>query len=113
MFTLLCGLGCLAAGGVITRHTGVPSQTWITALGLMLIAYVPVLLFTSVRPYRWLVMTIITFDWLYVAIVSAWLVLNGQRADLLGVTLAVVSTSLVAMFAVLQQHGLTPQNSDA
>ena len=112
LFTLISSLVCLLAGGMILRHTGVPAQIWITGLGLMLLSYVPILLFAAARPYDWLVGTIIWLDWSYVAIASFWLMSSWQRADAAGIALEVVSTAVVALFAVLQQRGLARQIRD-
>lgn len=108
-FTLMCGLICLLAGGVVLRHTGIPAQIWISGLGLMLLSYVPVLLFAALHPHDWLVRTIILLDWGFVIIASIWLVFSWQRSDAVGIALATVPTALVALFAILQQRGLSRQ----
>jgi len=109
LFTLTCSLVCLLAGEILLRHTGIPSQIWITGLGLMLLSYVPMLLFAASHPDDWLVRTIILLDWGFVVIATIWLLFSWQRADAVGIALETGSTAIVALFAVLQQHGLARQ----
>ena len=109
LFTLTCSLACFLAGGMIIRHTGIPTQIWITGLGLMLLSYAPMLLFAASRPYDWLVRIIILLDWGFVVIATIWLVCSLERADIVGIVLETVSIALVAVFAILQQRGLARQ----
>ncbi len=111
LFTLACSLVCLLAGELVLRHTAIPALIWITGLGLMLLSYVPMLLFAASRPHDWLVKTIILLDWGFVVIATIWLVLSWQRADAVGIALETVSIVIVGLFAFLQQRGLARQIS--
>lgn len=112
LFSLVCSLICLLAGGFVQHHTGIPSQIWISGLGLMLLAYVPILLFAALHPHDWLVRTIILLDWGFVIIASIWLVFSWQSADAWGIALAIIPTTLVGLLAILQQRGLSRQIED-
>jgi hypothetical protein len=106
MFTLVCGLGSLLAGKVLVHHTGLPSLIWTGVLGMALLSYVPLLLFAAAWPVSWLVWTIIGLDWAYVALVTGWLMLHWQGADLTGIALVAGTTLAVAAFAILQTSAL-------
>ena len=94
---------------MIMHHTGAPAQFWVTGLGILLLTYVPMLLFASMRPYDWLVRTIIALDWGYVVLAGLWLIYSWRGADGIGITLQLGSMALVALFAILQQRGLASQ----
>lgn len=107
LFTLTCSLFCLLAGEMLLRHTGIPSMIWVTGLGLMLLSYVPMLLFAAFHPFEWLVKLIILLDWCFVSVATVWLMFSWDRADIIGIVLQAGSISLVAVFAIIQQIGLT------
>ena len=106
VFTLICSLICLFAGGMLLRNTGAPAQIWITGLGLMLLSTVPLLLFAASHPHAWLVRLIIWLDWGYVLTAAIWLALSWPRAAGLGIALEAGSAGFVALFALVQQRGL-------
>lgn len=91
---------------MVVSHTSIP-HPWTIGLGLMLLSYVPVLLFAASRPLAWLARTIILLDWGFVAVAILYSLSNATVIDGTGWLLIGVPTSLVALFAVLQQHGLT------
>jgi len=105
-FTAVCALTCLVLTGPVTSYTAIPDRLWTVGLGLMLALYVPILLFAAARPMVWLVRTIITLDWSYVVIATAFFLIHFDRADGPGIALMIVSISLVALFAWLQMRGL-------
>lgn len=106
-FTAFCALACLAGSYWIVPHTALPGTIWALALGAMLASYVPILLIAAKRPMVWLVKTIIVLDWGYVAIAAVFLLTHLGKADGLGLALIIGSTSLVALFALLQMRGLS------
>jgi hypothetical protein len=112
-FTGTCGAACLTATAFVTAHAAVPDRLWTLGLGAMLLAYVPMLLFAAARPDAWLVRTIIALDWGYVAIATAFFVRRWQQMDGLGLALVVSTTLLVALFAIIQQRGLTAVSREA
>ncbi len=109
LFTLACSLVCLLAGELVLRHTAIPALIWINGLGILLLSYVPMLLFAASRPHDWLIKTIILLDWGFVVIATIWLLVSWQRADAVGIAIETASTAIVALFAVLQQRGLVRQ----
>ncbi|MFA7263417.1 MAG: hypothetical protein WC068_10370 [Caulobacter sp.] len=103
--TATCAAICLAGAKMVISHTAIP-QLWTIGLGLMLMSYVPMLLFAAFRPLAWLARTIILLDWGFVAIASLYSLANMTVIDALGWFLIGVPTGLVALFALLQQRGL-------
>ena len=103
--TATCAMICLVGAATVVSHTSIP-HPWTIGLGLMLLSYVPMLLFAALRPAAWLVRTIILLDWGFVAVATLYSVLNATVIDATGWLLIGVPTSLVALFALLQQHGL-------
>ena len=79
----------------------------------MLASYVPLLLLAAARPQLWLVKTIISLDWAYVAIATFFLVTHWTAADAIGIMVILVSTSVVALFAWLQMRGLALRQKEA
>lgn len=113
VFTGICGLICVFATSFIVTHAGVPDVLWVQILGLMLLAYVPTLLLAAWMPARWLVTTIIVLDWGYVLLAMVFLVSHWKLADALGATIVIGSAAFVALFAVLQQRGLSQSPAKA
>ncbi|MEQ1548979.1 MAG: hypothetical protein ABL918_10095 [Chakrabartia sp.] len=107
IFTSICGLSCLLTADLILAHIAVPDRIWIIGLGMLLLSYVPMLLVAAARPLIWLVRVIILLDWGYVAIVSVFLMSNWKQIDIIGFAMILPSTTLVALFALLQQTGLS------
>ena len=107
IFTSICGLSCLLTADLIIAHIGVPDRIWIIGLGILLLSYVPMLLAAAARPLIWLVRTIIVLDWGYVAIASVFLLSNWKQIDSIGFAMIMLSSALVALFALLQQTGLS------
>lgn len=103
--TATCTAICLALADRVAYHTGIP-RLWVLALGFMLLSYVPMLLFTALRPITWLARTIILLDWGFVAVAGLYVLLNGTGIDPVGWGLIGGPTGLVALFALLQQRGL-------
>lgn len=91
---------------MVARHTAIP-QPWTIGLGLLLLSYVPMLLFAAARPFAWLAQTIILLDWGFVAVAVLYSLLKATVIDPVGWLLIIVPTSLVALFALVQQRGLT------
>ena len=104
--TAACATICLVGAAMVVSHTSIP-HPWTIGLGLMLLSYVPMLLFAALRPLAWLARKIILLDWGFVAVAILYSLLNATVIDATGWLLIGVPTSLVALFAVLQQHGLT------
>jgi amino acid transporter len=92
---------------VAAAHTAAPDKLWIFGLGLMLMAFVPMLLLAAARPSSWLVKIIIALDWGYVVIATVCIFLHGHNMTAYGLYSAILSALLVALFAVLQQRALT------
>ena len=107
VFTGACGLVCLFTPDFVTLRAGVPDRIWVLALGIVLLAYVPILLFAAWQPMAWLVKAIIALDWAYVLIAATFLASHWAQADGVGVMLVAGSTAFVALFAALQQRGLS------
>lgn len=103
-FTGACALICLLASGYVARHTAVPDVLWIIALGVMLLAFVPMLLFAAARPIGLLVRLIIALDWGYVAIAIIYLGFNWQKADALGAGMIAFTALVVSVFAIVQKQ---------
>jgi hypothetical protein len=78
----------------------------------MLASYVPILLVAAARPVPWLVKAIIVADWGYVAIALLHLICHLGQIKGAGMAIIVISTWLVAVFAVLQMRGLTAQRNN-
>ncbi len=106
VFTALCGFACVIAPSTIAAHTALPDRLWVIGIGIMLLLYVPILLFAAARPMVWLVRTIIILDWSYVLIATTFFVFRWREMDMTGTLLVLISTILVATFAYLQQKGL-------
>ncbi len=104
VFTGSCAVVCLGATAFVARHTGIPPIPWVAGLGLMLLSYVPVLLFAASRPFAWLVQTIILLDWGFVATATLYCIFAAPMIDSIGWALIGVPTCLVALFALLQQR---------
>lgn len=103
--TATCAAICLASAKMVVSHTAIP-QPWTIGLGLMLMSYVPMLLFAAFRSFAWLTRTIILLDWGFVAIATLYSLANMTVIDALGWFLIGAPTGLVALFALLQQRGL-------
>jgi len=109
--TASCAVTCLTATDIVVNHTAIP-RLWVLGLGLMLLTYVPMLLFTASSPFAWLVRTTILLDWGFVAVAILYSVLSTTMIDPIGWLLVGTPTVLVALFAILQQRGL-PQRTVA
>jgi len=112
-FTTSCALICLFAADFVAVRTQVPAQLWIIGLGIMLLSFVPLLLLAAARPSAWLVRTIIILDWGYVAIALIYFLLHWRQVDSIGAALILVPPAFVALFALLQQSGLTAISDEA
>lgn len=99
---------CLLAAGWLQRHIPL-SPSWLLAIGGMLIAYVPMLLWAAVRPLRWLATTIVLLDWGYVAIAVGFVLIRSNGHDAMGLAIALGTSAVVALFAVFQQRELSMQ----
>lgn len=94
---------CLLAAGWLQRHIPL-SPGWLLAIGGMLIAYVPMLFWAAARPSPWLVRTIVLLDWGYVAIAVAFVLIRSTEFDAVGLAIAWGTSSVVALFAFVQQE---------
>ncbi|MEQ1539262.1 MAG: hypothetical protein ABL928_10060 [Sphingorhabdus sp.] len=104
IFTGVCGLVCLLSADFVAAHTAMPDRLWIIGLGVMLLSFVPMLLFASWRPMEWLVRLIILLDWGYVATALAYFLFNLGEVDSIGALLIILTAALVVLFAILQQR---------
>ncbi|MEP1421658.1 MAG: hypothetical protein ABJ205_06680 [Erythrobacter sp.] len=57
--------------------------------------------------------TIIVLDWCYVAIALTYFLLHWREVDNLGAAMIAVPPAFVALFALLQQSGLTDISNEA
>ena len=112
-FTASCALICLIASDFIAAQTVIPARFWIIGLGIMLMAFVPMLLLAAVRPAPWLVRTIVILDWGYIVIALAYYALNWRQIDDIGVALIIAPSAIVALFALLQQSRLAALAKEA
>jgi len=94
---------CLLAVGWLQRHMPL-SPSWLLAIGGMLIAYVPMLLWAAARPSPWLVRTIVLLDWGYVVIAVAFVLIRSPGFDPVGLAIAWGTAAVVALFAFVQQE---------
>ncbi len=113
VFTALCAATCLAGADWLVERTALPNPFWAIGLGVMLASFVPMLLLAAAWPKIWLVKAIIALDWAYVIIATLFFSIYWSAADAIGLGLILVSTSLVAMFALLQIRGLSEMKRGA
>lgn len=103
---------CLLAAGWLLRHIPL-APSWLLALGGMLIAFVPMLLWAAASPVRWLVKIIVLLDWGYVAIAVAFVLFRANGFDATGLAIALGTSAVVAFFAIRQQRELSLQKQTA
>ena len=108
--TASCAAVSLVSPAIVSDHVAA-GQYWVVGLGLVLLLYVPILLFVAARPVTWMARGIILLDWAFVALVALYALWRANGIDPLGWVLIAVPTGLVALVAILQDRGLSRERS--
>jgi hypothetical protein len=113
IFTFACAIICLIFPLPVSAMIAMQNSVWIIGLGIMLAAYVPILLYAASRQLRWLVTTIIVLDWGFVLMALAYYAFRNEKIDLPGMAVIMVPAAVVALFALIQMSAISSLKKDA